>query len=126
MLCGILLPGEDGAIGQKSQAKTETCVTRVFLAMKAFKGEKGRLPGTLDELVPEYLDAVPLDDFDGKPLRYSAEKKVLYSVGEDLEGGGGMTKEEQKAWWKEENPGCEEDVEPGIWQMPDPSFSIEF
>ena len=37
-----------------------------------------------------------------------------------------MTMEEQKAWWKEENPGCEEDVEPDIWQLPDPSFPIEF
>jgi len=59
----------------KCQENVEVAATRVLLAMKAFKGEKGRLP---------------------------------------------------KTWWKEENPGFEEDVEPEIWQLPDPSFPIEF
>jgi hypothetical protein len=132
MLCAILLPAENGAIETKVQTKTELAATRALLAMKAFKVGKGRLPKTLDELVPEYLDAVPLDNFDGKPLRYNPEKKVIYSVGKDLKDDGGMTKEEQKAWWIKENPWIEEHPEeeeynePDMWQMPDPSFPIEF
>ena len=132
MLCAILLPAVNSVIEEKVRAETDLAVTRALLAMKAFKVEKGRLPETLGELVPEYLDAVPLDDFDGKPLRYNAEKKVIYSVGKDLVDDGGMTKEEQKAWWIEENPWIEEHPEeeeynePDIWQMPDPSFPIEF
>ena len=132
ILCGILLPAVSSVIEERVQAKTQLAATRALLAMKAFKVEKGRLPETLDELVPEYLEAVPLDDFDGKPLRYNPEKKVVYSVGEDLVDGGGMTKEEQKAWWLKENPWLEEHPEeeeynkPDIWQMPDPSFPIEF
>ena len=43
-----------------------------------------RLPETLESLVPELLAAVPADPFDGKPLRYSREDAVVYSVGEDL------------------------------------------
>ena len=58
--------------------------------MKAFKMEKGALPESLDQLAPDYIDAVLLDDFDGRPLRYSREKKILYSVGKDLEDSGGM------------------------------------
>ncbi|MGB2780071.1 MAG: hypothetical protein WBD63_01170 [Phycisphaerae bacterium] len=127
-LYSILSSATDTALKQKCREASEVAATRVLLAMKAFKVEKRRLPETLDELVPEYLDAVPLDDFDGKPLRYNAENKVLYSVGEDLKDGGGMTKEEQKTWWSKEHPGWNEEEygEPDIWGMPDPSFPIAF
>ena len=49
----------------------------------------GKLPETLDALVPEYIDAVPADDFDGQPMRYSPEKKLIWSVNENLEDDGG-------------------------------------
>jgi len=39
--------------------------------------------------VPDFLDAVPMDDFDSQPLRYSAEKKIVYSVGKNLKDDGG-------------------------------------
>ncbi len=43
----------------------------------------GRLPGTLSELVPAYLNAVPLDPYDGQPVRYKKLPVgyVVYSVG---------------------------------------------
>jgi hypothetical protein len=63
--------------------------TLALVALKAYKAKTGRLPQSLAELVPEYLSAVPVDDMDGKPLRYSPEKKVLYSVGKDLADDGG-------------------------------------
>jgi hypothetical protein len=45
----------------------------------------------LDQLVPEYLDAVPLDPFDGKPLKMVRTDKglVLYSIGPDKKDDGG-------------------------------------
>jgi hypothetical protein len=39
------------------------------LACLLFRLEKGRDPGSLDELVPQYLPAVPRDTFHGHPLR---------------------------------------------------------
>ncbi|MBN9689572.1 MAG: hypothetical protein J0M24_04980 [Verrucomicrobia bacterium] len=44
-----------------------------------------KLPTQLEQLVPEFLPTVPLDPFDGRPLRYvpSREGYVLYSVGPD-------------------------------------------
>lgn len=44
-----------------------------------------KLPDHLEQLVPEFLPAVPVDPFDGRPLRYSpsGEGYVLYSVGPD-------------------------------------------
>ena len=43
----------------------------------------GRLPDALSELVPAYLTAVPLDPFDGQPVRYKKLPVgyVVYSVG---------------------------------------------
>jgi len=125
----ILMPATKGFLAQTCQEEVELAAARTLLALKAFKVEKGRLPKTLGELVPEYLEAVPLDDFDGMPLRYNAEKKVVYSVGKDLNDGGGMTREEHKQWWNEQYPGREEDFdynESEIWELPDPSFPIEF
>jgi hypothetical protein len=41
-------------------------------------------------VAPEFLPAVPLDDFSGKPFHYVPEKKLLYSVGPDLRDSGGQ------------------------------------
>ena len=52
----------------------------------------GEKPASLDELVPRFLDATPIDPWDGKPLRYSAHTNgllVLYSVGENGRDEGG-------------------------------------
>ena len=50
-----------------------------------FRLAQGRAPKTLDELVPTYLDAVPIDPFDNQPLRYRLQEKgfVVYSIGDD-------------------------------------------
>ncbi len=58
--------------------------TRAVLALRAFYLAENRLPERLEVLVPDYLPAVPLDPFDGRPLRYSPRKRILYSVGSDL------------------------------------------
>ncbi|MFQ5982388.1 MAG: hypothetical protein ACE5KS_03330, partial [Woeseiaceae bacterium] len=54
-------------------------VTQVLLALKAYKMETGRHPSSLKELVPQYMTRVPDDPFDGRRLRYSAEKKMIHS-----------------------------------------------
>ncbi|UCG34379.1 MAG: hypothetical protein JSU68_07015 [Phycisphaerales bacterium] len=62
------------------------------LAAERFRLATGRWPESLEELVPEYLDAVPLDPFDEKPLRYrvEADRVVIYSIGEDEVDDGGQ------------------------------------
>lgn len=62
---------------------------QVKLAALAYRLDHGELPGTIDALVPEYLDAVPPDPFTGKPLLYDAKKGVIYSAGFDSEDNGG-------------------------------------
>ena len=47
-------------------------------------------------MVPGYLEAVPEDPFDGKELRYKKLEPgyVVYSVGDDLEDQGGLSRNE--------------------------------
>ena len=44
-------------------------VLRTGLAVELFRRKYGRLPQKLDELVPEFLPAVPVSPFSGKPLQ---------------------------------------------------------
>ena len=64
---------------------------RVALAVERYRLAFGKLPDTLADLVPTYLEAVPKDPFDGDELRYKKlqEGFVVYSVGEDQSDDGG-------------------------------------
>ena len=55
------------------------------LALERFRITTGRLPEGLDELVPDYLEAIPVDPFDGTLIRFFhlARGYMIYSVGED-------------------------------------------
>jgi hypothetical protein len=52
------------------------------------------LPDQLSELVQDYLPAVPIDPFDGQPIRYrrTDDGFLLYSVGADRTDDGGVMK----------------------------------
>jgi hypothetical protein len=81
--------------------------TQSLIAIRAYQIDTGKIPSYLDELVPKYFSEVPRDPFDGKLIKYSPEKKIIYSVGEDLKDSGGS---EGKDWRT----------------MEDPTFRIEF
>ncbi len=68
------------------------------LAVQRYRLKNGKLPDSLSNLVPEFLEAVPLDPFDGKELRYKKLDSgfVIYSVGEDLIDDGGQEKPKDK------------------------------
>jgi len=135
MIYRLLMPALRGVHHLKCQTNVQVAATRTLLAMKAYKLDKGRLPETLEQLVPEYLDAVPIDDFDGKRLRYNAAKKIIYSVGKDLEDNGGTTKQEFIDARLKERGFDPKDADPGQlrniedeypWEAADPAFAIEF
>ena len=74
---------------RQSDAAIQTLL--VGLAVKRYKLAHGTLPERLDLLVPDYLDTVPTDPFDGKPLRYKPTDMgaVVYGVGKDGVDNGG-------------------------------------
>ena len=69
--------------------------TIAALAAERYRLANGKLPESLDALVPMYLDEVPTDPFDGEPMRFAKtdEGIVIYSINEDLsDDGGAVTK----------------------------------
>jgi hypothetical protein len=69
------------------EAKVE--LLRTLIGSKAYWDTHGRLPSSLDDLVPRYLPDLPHDRFGGGELAYSEARQVAYSVGEDLLDAGG-------------------------------------
>jgi len=85
----MMMPALANSLATKSKGDVQLQATRTILALRAYQLTHGKLPPDLNALVPEFLEAVPVDDFDGQPLRYSAEKKIVYSVGKNLKDDGG-------------------------------------
>ena len=72
--------------------ETRRELTIAALAVERFRREHGRPPAKLDDLVPAFVRAVPVDWMDGKPLRYRLNPDstfTLWSIGEDLKDDGG-------------------------------------
>lgn len=57
----------------------------VELALRCYESEQGRVPAGLEQLVPQYLQRIPLDPFNGRPVIYRPQGTnwLLYSVGPD-------------------------------------------
>jgi hypothetical protein len=88
----LLLPALD-KLGQASWRKhAQVRSLAALIAVERFRQAGGRWPARLDELAPRFLAAVPLDPYDGKPLRYRrlGDGVVVYSVGEDRADDGGV------------------------------------
>lgn len=70
--------------------QTAHAATVSSVALYQYERDHGTLPDNLQALVPTYMKELPRDYFDGRPLRYAKDKRILYSVGEDLEDSGGV------------------------------------
>lgn len=81
-------------------------VARTALAVERYRLATGQLPEDLSELVPSHLEEIPLDPFDGRPLRYKKRDGgyVVYSVGPDGTDDGGTERQPKRQGWKEDLP----------------------
>ncbi|MCL1909450.1 MAG: hypothetical protein FWG05_00775 [Kiritimatiellaeota bacterium] len=84
------IEGINAIFEKHCRVKAAIAATKIIIACHLFQRETGRKPATLDELVPDYLPAVPLDPFDGNPFRYDSNKGVIWSVGTNLIDYGGV------------------------------------
>jgi hypothetical protein len=98
-LSKMLLAGLSGAITKEASSFAYLRTSIAAIAVERFRLAHGQLPDNLNELVPQFLSAVPTDPFDGQPLRYHrfAKGYVIYSVGQDGHDDGGR---EKPADWK--------------------------
>ena len=66
---------------------------RIACALELYKLRHGKLPERLEELVPEFLDAVPNQVVVNEPMIYrrvNAADYLLYSIGWNLTDNGGV------------------------------------
>jgi hypothetical protein len=66
-----------------AEAHLRSAVTAV--AVERYRQTEGKWPAKLTDLTPRYMEAVPMDPFAARPLKYVATENgmVIYSVGED-------------------------------------------
>lgn len=94
------LPRDSTLDMQRPLDDRESALTRLLavdLAVRAYRQVNGRYPKRLGELVPRFIGEIPLDPFDGKPLRYRRHgaRFSLYSVGPSGSDNGGTVGH----WW---------------------------
>lgn len=87
-----LAPALSQSIVYESGHITDVAGTRTLIALELHRSERGRYPESLRDLVPEYLDGLPADQFNPAGLTYIlkdptarvTEAFLLYSFGSDL------------------------------------------
>ncbi|MBL7224426.1 MAG: hypothetical protein ISS72_11280 [Candidatus Brocadiae bacterium] len=93
IIARMLLPvlGRVFIEGQRHMARLDSA--RVGLTVLRYRAQKGKLPDTLDALAPDFVKAVPVDPFNGKPLLYRTTPQgfTVYSLGENGKDDGGQT-----------------------------------
>ncbi len=91
ILCGVVLPTLDATLDRKCESDALLAAARLITALRRHELKHGCPPANLTALVPEFLSAVPADPFDGRPFRYAADRRIIYSVGPDLADDGGSS-----------------------------------
>ena len=81
----IYFPERDSIIKKKCEEDLLVSATQILTALKAYKIDHGFLPPSLNELTPTYISSIPIDPLNGEPIKYSPEKKIIYSVGETID-----------------------------------------
>jgi len=88
-----MLPRISNIFASEGDVVARLRTAQVALAVERFRcRHAGRLPATLEELVPDYLTALPPDPLDGKSLRFELIDSgyAIYTSGVDARNGGSL------------------------------------
>jgi len=90
----LFLPSMSNVVVKMVTASAYERTAVTALGIERFRLANGRSPEKLEEIVPEFLPALPNDPFDGKPMRFRrlAKGYVVYSIGNDRHDDGGREK----------------------------------
>jgi hypothetical protein len=86
---GLMIVGEqsvasdpESGLAARNRLNLEAC--KALLAIRIYVARKGTSPASLKELVREgIISELPQDVYSGRPLRYSSDPCVLWSIGSD-------------------------------------------
>lgn len=93
VMTGMLLPALGKFISKDANHRAQARTAVVALAVERFRfANNGKLPDQLSALIPTYLEKIPIDPYDGQPLRYKRTDKgyIVYSIGPDGVDDGGI------------------------------------
>ncbi|NOS72204.1 MAG: hypothetical protein HOP33_20055 [Verrucomicrobia bacterium] len=91
-MSALIIPNTAGYTQVINRHEAFRRLTITAIALKRFQLRRRHLPAELNELVPEFISAVPIDPMNIQPLHYRLNADgtfVLYSVGEDGKDDGG-------------------------------------
>jgi hypothetical protein len=93
VVSALLLPQPARFLNKGAEAVARIRLARAVLAVERYRLKHGgTLPASLAEASAEFADGIPLDPFDGQPVRYRqrpAGGYVVWSVGSDRKDDGG-------------------------------------
>ena len=93
-MTGLMLPALEKYALRDANHRAQVRTALVGIAIERFRlAHDRRLPDDLSSLIPAWLDKVPMDPYDGLPLRYkrtSSDGYVVYSIGPDAKDDGGI------------------------------------
>ena len=87
ILSSMFLPALPNVAPKEAIGLAMLRLAQTAIALERFRAaHEDRYAETIKELTPEHMVAVPMDPFDGKPLRYrkAGNGYILYSIGRDL------------------------------------------
>jgi len=95
LLTKVMAPALTRVAELDLRSRAHLDLARTALALERYRLATTRVPEQLAELVPQYLERVPLDPFDGQPLRYRRTNPgyLLYSIDMDGQDNGGRDRD---------------------------------
>jgi hypothetical protein len=81
-------------VNTTADISTFSGATVTFIAIERYRKANGKVPGSLNELVPNFIDAIPVDPRTGGPLHYVHDEKgyTVYGNGPNrIDDGGEIT-----------------------------------
>jgi hypothetical protein len=91
VMSGMLLPNLGRTSIRAASAEAIAKLAASAFAIEEFRQANNRLPENLKDLTPQFLEFVPIDPFDGNPIRYRKLEHgyLVYSVDADGRDDGG-------------------------------------
>jgi hypothetical protein len=98
IMSSMLLPSLSRVVVRDASNQALIELATSALAVERFRLAEGRLPTNLKELTSRFFDTVPIDPFDGNPVRYRRLPNgyLVYSVDADGHDDGGLEAPERK------------------------------
>ena len=84
MLLEVAIPDSFLLLYNKCKEDFSIIGTQLLLAIRAYQLDTDEIPVSLNNLIPKYISYIDRDPFDGQPIRFSFERRIIYSIGKNL------------------------------------------